>query len=464
MLGMTSHWGATGRWIARVLAGLVVLSGLTLGVVAGAASPGQTVRVVVDGPVVGRVGPGFVGFSYEKDRLGAGVFDPANQALVNLFRRLGPSVLRIGGNLVDIVNWNPHGGGGSAHEVAPADVLRLAAFLRATGWTALYGINLKTNTASNAAAEARFVSGALGGSLLAFEIGNEPNGYQSAHQYEQAFEEYTTAIRGAVPTAVFDGPGTFDHADWVPGFAAREASRGLVLLSLHAYLGGPRSASIARLVTGGSLGSFAADETALQAAKAVNRIRYWRMTEANSFVQGGVAGVSNTVAAALWSLDFLYGVAAHGGDGVNFHGGTSPQFKLNYSPIAFAGSNPIGVQSIYYGGLLWTLAGTGSLRRASTVGSPLVSAWGIGDNVIVNNKCPWRLRATIMLPGRATHAREYLMTGGGSLRDTALTIAGSHVTPDGRFTPAPVTVPVVGRTLMIDVPAASAVLVVPITD
>jgi hypothetical protein len=464
MLGMTHHAQATWRWIARILAGLVVLSGLTLGVVAGAASPGQTVRVVVNGPLIGRVGPGFVGFSYEKDRIGAGVFDPGNHALVSLFRLLGPSVLRVGGNLVDIVNWNPHGGGGSAHEVAPADVQRLAAFLRATGWTALYGINLKTNTPSNAAAEARFVSNTLGGSLLAFEIGNEPNGYQSAHQYEQSFEEYTTAIRRAVPGAVFDGPGTFDHADWIPGFAASEASRGLVLLALHAYLGGPRSASIARLVTGGSLGTFSADETALAAAKAANRIRGWRMTEANSFVQGGVLGVSDTTAAALWSLDFLYGVAAHDGDGVNFHGGTSPQFRLNYSPIAFAGSTPVGVRGIYYGGLLWTLAGTGGLRRASTVGSPLVSAWGIGDNVILNNKCPWGLRATITLPGPAAHAREYLMTGGGSLRDTALTIAGSHVGPDGRFTPAPVTVPVAGRTLTIDVPAASAVLVVPITD
>jgi hypothetical protein len=464
MLGMAHRARAAWRWIARILAALIVLSGLTLGVTAGAASPGQTVRVVVDGSVIGRVGPGFVGFSYEKDRVGAGVFDPGNRALVSLFRLLGPSVLRIGGNLVDMVNWDPHGAGGSAHEVAPADVRRLAAFLRATGWTALYGINLKTNTAANAAAEARFVAGALGGSLLAFEIGNEPDGYQSAQQYTQSFEQYATAIRRAVPDAVFDGPGTFDDPGWLPGFAAREAAHGLVMLSLHAYIGGPRSASVPRLVTAGSLAKFSAEETALARAKAANGIRYWRMTEVNSFVQGGVRGVSDTVAAALWSLDLLYGVAAHGGAGVNFHGGTSTQFALNYSPIAFAGPHPVGVQSVYYGGLLWTLAGTGVLRGASTVGSPLVSAWGIGDNVIVNNKCPWRVRATITLPGGARQAREYLMTGGGSLHATALTIAGSPVDPDGRFTPDPVTVPVAGRTVVIDVPAASAALVVPITD
>jgi hypothetical protein len=98
------------------------------------------------------------------------------------------------------------------------------------------------------------------------------------------------------------------------------------------------------------------------------------------------------------------------------------------------------------------------------VGSPLVSAWGIGGNVIVNNKCPWRVRATITLSGPAVRARVYLMTGGGNLRATALTIAGSPVDPDGRFTPEPLTVPVAGRTVQLDVPAASAALVVPIGD
>ena len=129
------------------------------------------VTVVVNAATNRHVGTGFAGFSHEKDRIGAGIFDAKDTNLVNLFRLLGPSVLRLGGNLVDMVNWNGKGAGGSAKEIAPADVTKLAGFLRATGWKALYGINLKTNTSANAAAEAQFTAKALGTSLLAFEIG-----------------------------------------------------------------------------------------------------------------------------------------------------------------------------------------------------------------------------------------------------------------------------------------------------
>src|SRR5262245_8469248 len=60
----------------------------------GAATP---VTVTVRSATNGQVGTGFAGFSYEKDRVGAGMFDARDTNLVSLFRLLGPSVLRIGG-------------------------------------------------------------------------------------------------------------------------------------------------------------------------------------------------------------------------------------------------------------------------------------------------------------------------------------------------------------------------------
>src|SRR5690348_9602153 len=82
---------------------------------AAATAPAATqVTVTVSTATNGHVGTGFAGFSYEKDRVGAGMFDAGDTNLVKLFRLLGPSVLRIGGNLVDIVNWNAKGAGGSA--------------------------------------------------------------------------------------------------------------------------------------------------------------------------------------------------------------------------------------------------------------------------------------------------------------------------------------------------------------
>lgn len=89
------------RWVAvlPVLTGVVVAAGGS--VEASAATP---VTVTVSQAVNGRSDTGFAGFSYEKDRVGAGMFDAHDGNLVSLFRLLGPSVLRLGGNLVDMVN------------------------------------------------------------------------------------------------------------------------------------------------------------------------------------------------------------------------------------------------------------------------------------------------------------------------------------------------------------------------
>lgn len=410
----------------------------------------------------GRVGTGFAGFSYEKDRVGADVFDVHDTALVKLFRRLGPSYLRVGGNLVDIVNWNAAGAGGSATEIAPSDVLKLAAFAKAVHWKVIYGINLKTNTPANAASEAAFVAHALGADLAAFEIGNEPNDYMTEAQYEAAFNTYVAAIRARVPGAVFDGPSTYRQGStWETQFAADEKNNGLTMLSMHMYIGGNTGATIAGLLAS-TPSSFASNEAAIESAKVANDIPSWRMTEANSYFDGGAAGVSDVEAASLWSLEFMEGIAAAGGSGVNFHGGTSSQFPLTYSPIVFNGITPTGVQGVYYGELLWALAGTGALHTASVqaaTGASDVSSWAIGDNVFIDNEGSSAITASVTLPDRAHAADSYILTAS-SLASQDVTIAGSAVSADGRFTPSPQRVGVHGTHLTVTVPAGSAALVV----
>jgi hypothetical protein len=439
-----------------------VLGSLALAVTCLAAAPAAQAAA---GPVVtvgqatsGHVGQGFAGFSYEKDRVGAGMFDAADTNLVRLFRLLGPSVLRIGGNLVDMTPWNPAGHGGLATEVAPADVVKLAAFARATGWKVIYGINLKTNTAANAANEASFAAKTLGDSLEAFEIGNEPNFYRTEQTYEASYEEYVAAIQAQVPAAVFDGPGVTNGQNaWLAPFTAKEKTNGLRILTMHSYIGDAKTGTIAGMLASNGKGYADKDETALQTAKAANQIPQWRMSEANSYYHGGTAGVSNVQAAALWSLDFMYGIAAHNGDGVNFHGGTSTQWPLNYSPIAYNGLVPVGVQGVYYGELLWTLAGPGALHAATVTGATDVTAFGIGNNVIVNNKGTTARTITVNLRSAATTGAEYVLTAP-ALDSTAITIAGSGVDKTGAFHPMPKLVPVSGHKATITVPAGSAAL------
>ncbi|GAA3436036.1 hypothetical protein [Kutzneria kofuensis] len=422
-------------------------------------------QAATDGPAVtvaqaasGHVGQEFAGFSYEKDRVGAGMFDAADTDLVRLFRLLGPSSLRIGGNLVDMTPWNPAGAGGSPTEVAPADVVKLAGFARATGWKVIYGLNLKTNTAESAADEAAFAARTLGRSLEAFEIGNEPNFYRTEAAYEASYESYVAAIKAKVPNAVFEGPGVTNGQNaWLAPFTAKEKSNGLRILSMHSYIGDQTTGTIPGMLASNGKGYEEKDETALQTTKAADDIPQWRMSEANSYYHGGTAGVSNVQAASLWSLDFMYGIAAHNGDGVNFHGGTSTQWPLNYSPIKYDGLKPVGVQGVFYGELLWTLAGTGALHAATVTGASDVTAWGIGNNVIVNNKGTSAQTLTVNLRSAAVLGTEYVLTAP-SLDSTAITIAGSGVDAKGSFHPAPKLVRVHGHTATITVPAGSAAL------
>jgi len=450
--------------VRKSVAGVVLALSASVALFGGSAAfaaplANTPVTVTVSAASSGTVNSGFAGFSYEKDRVGAGMFDASDTNLVNLFRLLGPSVLRIGGNLVDIVNWNPSGAGGSSTAVAPADVTKLAAFVKATGWKVLYGINLKTNTAANAASEAQFAAKALGSSLMAFEIGNEPNFYKTEPQYETSYNSFVKAIKAKVPNAVFDGPGQGDSTSWVSAFGSHEKSNSLQILSTHLYIGNAATGTIAAMLASTASGRLPTTFAAMRSAQTANKIPQWRMTETNSFFHGGTAGVSDVEAASLWSLNYLFGLASHGASGANFHGGTSTQFPLAYSPIVYSGLAPTGVQGVYYGELLWVLGGTGTLHAATVAGGSNVTAWGIGNNVFVNNESTSPITATVTLTATASKASEYVLTAP-SLTSKAVTIAGSSVGVSAAFHPVPTSVAVTGQKVVITVPADSAALVV----
>ncbi|NGY60970.1 hypothetical protein G7043_18725 [Lentzea sp. NEAU-D13] len=439
---------------AAVIAALLIVA---------SASPAQAappVTVRVDPASSSQVGRDFAGFSYEKDRVGARMFNARNTDLVRLFRLLGPSLLRIGGNLVDMTTWNPVGTGGVPTEVTPADIRELAIFAKATGWKVVYGINLKTNTPEKAAEEAEEAAKQLGRDLVAFEVGNEPNVYvKTWPEYEALFTKFADAIRARVPQARFDGPGEANKTAWALDFGRTQKDRGATILSTHQYIARNDKASIPDMLASNKSGRLPTASAAMRNAREATGIAQWRVTEANNYYHGGAAGVSDVQAAALWSLDYLSGVAQQQGSGINFHGGTSVQFPLHYSPIKYDGLNPVGVQGVYYGELLWKLAGPGAYHAASVTGADEVTAWGIGNNAFVNNKNTTSVTATITLPEKARHASVYVLTAP-ALDSTAITIAGSKVEKNAKFTPRPKNVRVAGTTTTVDVPANSAVLVV----
>ena len=139
-----------------------------------------------------KIGPDFIGLSYESAQLGnPHFFSGENTGLVGFVRRLGPSgVLRIGGNTSEYCYWTPDdkkvsdvtivGPDRGLKAAPPVNITPLAIrnlrdFIDASGWKLIYGLNMGTGTAEDAAAEAAYVIDTIGTKLIAFQLCNEPD-------------------------------------------------------------------------------------------------------------------------------------------------------------------------------------------------------------------------------------------------------------------------------------------------
>src|SRR6202008_375762 len=86
----------------------------------------------------------------------------------------------------------------------------------------------------------------------------------------------------------------------------------------------------------------------------------YRICEVNSFSGGGRPGVSDTMASALWVLDYMYTLATNGCSGVNIETGVNHLgFVSSYSPIGDDERGNYSAKPEYYGMLAFSLGGQG---------------------------------------------------------------------------------------------------------
>lgn len=451
--------------------------------------PGGTIAqasLTVSTGEAGLIGPGFAGLSYEKSSLCEPLFSAANTELVGLFKLLGPSILRIGGNSVDQSVWTPGGRGQTAGQIAPSDVAALGGFLRPAGWRCIYGVNLGgaasgATTPALAAAEVSSVAQQLGPALAGIEIGNECDGYGapasyfadnwSLAQFQSLWGQFRTAILTATPGVPITGPASGSNVStWTVPFGESVTRNSISLLTQHYYRGNGQSsaATAANLVLPdpnlvNSLGLLNAGARSIGIP--------YRMAECNSYYNGGASGVSDSFASALWVVDFLFNCAQGSAAGVNLHGGGD---WTGYTPIADANGSVVGARPAYYGMLLFTLAGQGTLCQTQlSAGQINATAYAVrtaggGLNLMVVNKdASQSLQLTAILPQIANTATLLAMTqlssgaSGPSLSATSgVTIQGAAVAGDGSFTPSSAYNLAAGSSqLACYVPAASAVLI-----
>ena len=457
------------------VAGTASLAAAAATVGASALTPLE-VAVLVD---VNAAAPGtpipadFLGLSVESERLAEPTFVNAdNVSLVALFRRLGTGlVLRIGGESLQRVSFTNGAApaGSNAIAIGPADIARLAAFLNATGWRAIYGIDLAHGTPDAAAAQAAAVNTGLGARLAAFEIGNEPDRYAATGarpasygypEYQAEFASFATAIGFRAPAARIAGPGVATTA--MPFLDRFARDRQGALLTAH-YAGAqaddPALAIPALLRPNPARAALLAQ---LRADAGANGA--FRLTELDPVSRPGKAGVSDVFAAALWTLDVLFQIAAAGGAGVNVD---LPRTGF-LAPIVADDAGTHLVRPSYYGLLAFSLASHGTLisavtdRREVDLASYTVRAEdGTTIVTLINKDLAQEALVTIDLHRSLARVNIVRLNAGAVDALRGVTLGGTAVGLDGSYVPHPPeqTSPNGGTTAAVRVAPASAAIV-----
>ncbi len=424
----------------------------------------------------------FIGLSFESAALtDADYFTPDNGSVLGLIRLLGPKgVIRIGGNTSERTVWRardepvPSG----SFVLTPASIDRLAAVLRRLGWKLIYGLNLARRTPEQAAEEAAYVARAVGTNLLAFQIGNEPDGFGRwtavrPKTYDVAaflteWRAFHAAIRARVPDARFAGPDVADQMTWI-GALAKEKPAGLILLTRHFYADGPAGASHVSL--GRLLHADQQIERVLDALAHDGRTYHlpFRIVEANSIYGEGERGVSDTFGAALWGLGLLFRLAAAGAAGVNFHAGVHnlrPEEDKAYTPIARGAGGRYRAAPLYYGMLMFARAAHGTLvppHLAADTSDLKAYAARAPDGrlrvTLINQNGGQGARVSID-PGRTFASASVMRLTAPSLDAIAgIRLGGASVDDFGGWNPAEEVVHFDGQELVIDLPPPGAAIV-----
>jgi hypothetical protein len=249
-----------------------------------------------------------------------------NQIYRNLLNNLtaygsGPMIVRIGGNSTD-----------TSQEPNPSTIQPFVELANAVGAQCFLGINLGAGDQKLAVDQAQaFTRQMPPGSLLAFEIGNEPDSYADKNlrsasfrfqDYLSQFDLWRRLILPKLPpgTRVL-GPSWAYPASLtnIDSFLASEHSY-LFAVSQHFYVSDAcqgHSNPVDILLRPSSTSGAAARMQAGVAAAHGYGLPF-RIDELNSIACGGQAGISDVFGSALWAIDLMFEYANIGVDGVNW--------------------------------------------------------------------------------------------------------------------------------------------------
>jgi hypothetical protein len=264
----------------------------------------------------------------------------------------GRLVLRIGGDSSQRTFWvkSTRGAPSWTYLLTPRWFAQTRQLVDRTGARVILDLNTITGTLSDAEGLVRAAESRLPrGSIIGFEIGNESDLYLrsywldtidhpwaeaavappaiTASDYARQFASYSAEVRQAAPGVPLLGPtigNSLYSEKWIRTLLA-DPHPGLGTVTGHWYPysgcarpGRPSYPSIAKLMNGNVAANMARGMAPV--LRLVHRMGLkFRLTELNSVTCGGLRGVSNTFATALWTPDALFRLLGAGVDGINIH-------------------------------------------------------------------------------------------------------------------------------------------------
>jgi hypothetical protein len=406
----------------------------------------------------------FLGLSFEVGSLAQIGAYAGEGDLVTMLRSLGAGVLRFGGVTADEqIAWRE----GSAPRPSWAlgsleagDLAQIGSVAAQSGWHVLLTLGFGHFEPEAAAREAAAAKATLGSSLEAIEIGNEPDSYGRHHlrpepwtplQYEPQVSAYRDAIEALAPGIPLAGPdtsGSSAYEKW--GLSEAIDQRPAILTGHHYPLGCAEQPppTIARLLS---------QQTRVLEERSLRRYTFiaqetevpFRLDETNTVSCGGVPGISDTFASALWAVSYLTQAMDMGAAGINLEG--NPANCEGYTPLCAPSAGALATGALraqpeWYALLLaralvgerplHTIVSPGPAVRPNVEATSFAAADGTLQFVLVDDDAPGARPAAMRLHvGGGYHGATVLrLTAPSPEALSGVSLGGEAVAANGSWT------------------------------